>query len=121
MKKVEMKKAAHPLELDSQNPAGTLPAQLQPEQPQPESQQERWTVDGIEDSPHGPLARLEREDGSTFDLPLRMLPGGLREGDLLAVHDGPDGATARILVGETMTRHEAMQTTLDAENGEITV
>ena len=93
--------------------------------------QERWTVDGIEDSPRGPLARLEREDGTTFDLPLRLLPQPLREGDLLAVQDGPDGVTLRILVAETMERRETAQAQLEALNnaesdlqdddGEITV
>ncbi len=92
---------------------------------------EHWTVDGIEDSPRGPLARLERDDGNTFNLPLRALPEGLREGDLLAVQDGPDGVTVRILLAETMERHETAQAQLDAlnsaeadlqdEDGEITV
>jgi len=92
---------------------------------------EHWTVDGIEDSPQGPLARLERGDGTTFDLPLRTLPEDLREGDLLAVQDGPDGVTVRILLAETMERHETAQAQLDAlnsaesgiqdEDGEITV
>ncbi|CAM3558628.1 DUF3006 domain-containing protein [Deinococcus saxicola] len=93
--------------------------------------QERWTVDGIEDSPRGPLARLERGDGSTFDLPLHLLPEGLREGDLLAVQDGPDGVTVHILVAGTLERHETAQAQLEALNnaesdvqdddGEITV
>ncbi|GGL97398.1 hypothetical protein GCM10010841_02240 [Deinococcus aerophilus] len=91
---------------------------------------ERWTVDGIEDSPDGPLARLEREDGTTFDLPLRNLPAGVREGDLLDLQDGPDGVSARILDRETRERRAAMQARLDALNsaddgaaddGEITV
>ncbi|CAM3798587.1 DUF3006 domain-containing protein [Deinococcus frigens] len=88
-------------------------------------------MDGIEDSPRGPLARLEREDGTTFDLPLKSLPDGVCEGDLLAVQDGPDGVTVRILVAATLKRHETAQTQLDAlnsaetdlqdEDGEITV
>ena len=88
-------------------------------------------MDGIEDGPHGPLARLEREDGTTFDLPLRLLPGGVRDGDLLDVQDGPDGVTVRLLVAETMERRETAQARLDAlnsaeselheEDGEITV
>lgn len=111
---------------ESQLPESQTPA------PQPS---ERWTVDGIEDSPGGPLARLEREDGTTFDLPLRLLPGDVREGDVLAVQDGPDGVTVRVLVAETMERRDAAQTRLDAlnsaasdpqaelheEDGEITV
>ncbi|MFC4638811.1 DUF3006 domain-containing protein [Deinococcus hohokamensis] len=77
---------------------------------------ERWTVDGVEDAPGGPVARLEREDGRTFTLPLRALPAGVREGDLLAVEDGPDGATTRILHQETRERRAAAQTHLDTLN-----
>lgn len=109
-------------------PAGPLPAVSPPSEARPP---EHWTVDGIEDSPRGPLARLERGDGSTFDLPLHLLPEGLREGDLLAVQDGPDGVAVRILVAETLERYEASQAQLEAlnnaesdvqdEDGEITV
>lgn len=56
-------------------------------------------MDGIEDGPRGRVARVEREDGRTFDLPLSALPDGVREGDLLAVQDGPDGVTVRLLPG----------------------
>ncbi|GGL90786.1 hypothetical protein GCM10010840_31050 [Deinococcus aerolatus] len=116
-----MKRADLPLDTDPQEPAD----------PRPAEGRERWTVDGIEDSPQGPLARLERGDGTTFDLPLRLLPEALREGDLLDVQDGPDGVTVRILVAETMERHGTAQAQLDAlnnaeaelheEDGEITV
>ena len=102
----------HAPDPDHQN-AERQPPESQPTNPQPS---ERWTVDGIEDSPRGPLARLEREDGTTFDLPLRLLPGGLREGDLLAVQDGPDGVTVRVLVTEALERRGAAQTRLDALN-----
>lgn len=90
---------------------------------------ERWTVDGIEDGPRGRVARVEREDGQTFDLPLSALPVGVREGDLLAVEDGPDGVTVRLLPLETRARREAAQRDLDRLNagtpregeGEITL
>lgn len=118
---VGVKKAPPPLAPPAQASAGALSA----------APRERWTVDGIEDGPHGPQARLEREDGTTFDLPLRALPEALREGDLLAVQDGPDGVTVRILVPETLERRETAQARLDAlnsagasaqdEDGEITV
>ncbi|GAA5535164.1 hypothetical protein Dalu01_03588 [Deinococcus aluminii] len=78
--------------------------------------QERWTVDGIEDGPHGRVARVEREDGRTFDLPLHALPEGVREGDVLAVQDGPDGVTVRVLPEETRARRERAQRRLDALN-----
>ncbi|WP_245872969.1 DUF3006 domain-containing protein [Deinococcus planocerae] len=77
---------------------------------------ERWTVDGIEDGPRGRVARIEREDGQTFDLPLSALPDGVREGDLLAVEDGPDGVTVRLLPGETRARRMAAQRHLDRLN-----
>lgn len=90
---------------------------------------ERWIVDGIEDGPRGRVARVEREDGRTFDLPLSALPDGVREGDLLAVQDGPDGVTVRLLPGETRARRESAQRNLDRLNagtpregeGEITL
>ncbi|MEF2276781.1 DUF3006 domain-containing protein [Deinococcus sp. YIM 134068] len=90
---------------------------------------ERWVVDGIEDAPRGPVARLEREDGRTFDLPLSALPDGVREGDVLALEDGPDGVTARVLPRETWARRKAAQHELDRLNagdahtgeGEITL
>lgn len=85
-------------------------------------------MDGIEDGPQGRLARVEREDGLTFDVPLSALPPGTREGDLLAVQDGPDGVTLHLLPLETRARREAAQRELDALNqtpqdteGEITL
>ncbi|MBI0445051.1 DUF3006 domain-containing protein [Deinococcus sp. DB0503] len=78
--------------------------------------QERWTVDGIEDGPHGRVARVEREDGHTFDLPLRVLPEGVREGDVLGVRDGPDGVRVERLPAETRARRERAQRRLDALN-----
>ena len=77
---------------------------------------ERWTVDAIEDSPRGRLARVERADGLTFDVPLSALPPGVREGDLLAVQEGPDGVTLRLLPLETRARREAAQRELNALN-----
>lgn len=78
--------------------------------------QERWTVDGIEEGPHGRVARVERGDGTTFDLPLSALPAGVREGDVLAVRDGPDGVTAQVLPLETRARRSGAQRRLDALN-----
>nr|WP_256488109.1 DUF3006 domain-containing protein [Deinococcus sp. HSC-46F16] len=79
---------------------------------------ERWTVDAIEDSPRGRLARVERADGLTFDVPLHALPEGVREGDLLAVVEGPDGVTLHLLSDETAARRRAAQRRLDARNAE---
>lgn len=81
-----------------------------------QGRQERWTVDGIEDSPRGPLARIEREGGQTFDLPLRALPAGVREGDVLSVEDGPGAVTVRRLPAQTQARREQAQRRLDALN-----
>jgi hypothetical protein len=81
-----------------------------------ENGQERWTVDGLEDGPQGRMARVEREDGLTFDVPLSVLPPGVREGDLLAVLEGPDGVTLRRLPAETRARRETAQRDLDARN-----
>lgn len=70
-----------------------------PERPWPETHwpEHHWVVDALEDTPHGPVARIELPDGRTVDLPLRGLPDGVREGDTLAVHEGPDGLRARIV------------------------
>ncbi|MPY68196.1 DUF3006 domain-containing protein [Deinococcus sp. SDU3-2] len=78
-------------------------------------------MDAIEDSPRGRLARVEREGGLTFDVPLHALPAGVREGDLLAVIEGPDGVTLHLLPDETAARRRAAQhrlETLNAEGGE---
>jgi len=77
---------------------------------------ERWTVDALEDTPRGPVARLERPDGETVDVPARHLPDGVREGDLLAVQDGPDGVSFRALPRETRERRAQAQAQLDALN-----
>ena len=77
---------------------------------------ERWTVDAVEDAAAGPVARLEREDGVTVTLPLNALPGGLREGDVLAVQPGADGASVRVLPDETAERRRTAQARLDALN-----
>ncbi|GGR71982.1 hypothetical protein GCM10008959_36970 [Deinococcus seoulensis] len=86
----------------------------------PADQPEVWTVDGIEQTPHGPVARLERPDGQTVDRPLTDLPPGLREGDLLSVTDGPDGVTlrpaVRALPAQSAARRADMQATLDTLN-----
>lgn len=81
-----------------------------------QARRERWTVDGIEDGPRGRVARVEREDGRTFDLPLHALPEGVREGDVLAVQEGPDGVRVWRLPTETLARREQAQRRLDALN-----
>lgn len=73
-------------------------------------------MDGLEDGPQGRVARVEREGGLTFDVPLAALPAGVREGDLLAVLEGPDGVTLRRLPAGTRMRKEAAQRELDARN-----
>lgn len=73
-------------------------------------------MDALEPSPRGQVARLERPDGTTCDLPLAALPSGLREGDVLAVQGGPDGVVAHRLPQETAARREAAQRRLDALN-----
>lgn len=98
---------------------------------EPADEAERWTVDALEDSPHGPLARLERPDGTTFTLPLHDLPAGLQEGDVLAVQDGPDGVVAhRLNVEALKNERQAELTALNAggeaklptnQKGEITL
>lgn len=81
-----------------------------------EGARERWTVDGLEQTPRGPVARLEREGGRTFDLPVTALPGGVREGDVLGVWDGQGGVTVRVLAEETQARREGAQRRLNALN-----
>ncbi len=83
---------------------------------QTEPPAERWIVDGLETTPRGPVARLERPDGRTVVLPLTQLPDGVKEGDVLALHDGPDGARLLPLPGETAARRAAAQATLDTLN-----
>ena len=77
---------------------------------------ERWIVDALEHTPGGPVARLERPDGTTCDLPLSALPRGLRGGEVLSVKGGPDGVTVRRLPAETQARRTAAQTHLDTLN-----
>ena len=43
---------------------------------------------------------------------------GVREGDLLAVVEGPDGVTLHLLSDETAARRRAAQRRLDARNAE---
>ncbi|WP_229781314.1 MULTISPECIES: DUF3006 domain-containing protein [Deinococcus] len=88
------------------------PAPQRPGAPAPD----RWTVDALEETPHGPVARLERPDGATVDVPARHLPAGVREGDLLAVQDGPDGVRFQALPDETRARRTQAQAQLDALN-----
>ncbi len=78
--------------------------------------QERWVMNGIEESPNGLVARIERTDGETFILPLSDLASGVKEGDILAVYDGPDGVKAEILTEETAAAQQAQQERLTALN-----
>ncbi|UQN07653.1 DUF3006 domain-containing protein [Deinococcus sp. QL22] len=77
---------------------------------------ERWTVDGIEDTPTGRMARVELPSGRTVDILLSSLPGGVQEGDILGIQDGPDGAVAHILKEETQARRAEGGAELDARN-----
>ncbi len=77
---------------------------------------ERWTVDGIEETPQGRVARIELPDGKTRDIPLAELPEGLQEGDLLAVEHHPDGLKVTILPEETSAARQQAQSRLDALN-----
>ncbi|MFB9991746.1 DUF3006 domain-containing protein [Deinococcus oregonensis] len=77
---------------------------------------ERWTVDGIEDTPTGRMARVELPGGRTVDILLSSLPDGVQEGDILGIQDGPDGAVAHILKEETQTRQAEAQAELDTLN-----
>jgi hypothetical protein len=76
-----------------------------------------WTVDGLEDTPHGRAARLELPDGQTVVVPLGTFPEDVGEGDLLDVTGGPDGLHARRLPELTRARREAAQARLDTLNG----
>ncbi|WP_231881639.1 DUF3006 domain-containing protein [Deinococcus puniceus] len=77
---------------------------------------ERWTVDGIEDTPTGRMARVELPSGRTVDILLSALPSGVQEGDILGIQDGPDGAVAHILREETQARRAEAGAELDARN-----
>ncbi|MBZ9750054.1 DUF3006 family protein [Deinococcus sp. HMF7620] len=90
-------------------------AQAKTEQAE-ENWPERWTVDGLEPTPRGVVARLERPDGTTVTRPLADLPAGLEEGDVLAVQDGPDGVTLVRLPSVTAERRAEAQARLDALN-----
>ena len=77
---------------------------------------ERWTVDGIEDTPTGRMARVELPSGRTVDVLLSSLPGGVQEGDILGIQDGPDGAVAHISKEDTQARRAEAGAELDARN-----
>lgn len=72
-----------------------------------------WVVDGIE----GHLARVELEDGELVDLPLSSLPDGVREGDVLRMHEEGGDFTLEIDHTETARRRAGAQAQLDALNG----
>lgn len=77
---------------------------------------EYWVVDGLEDTPAGQVARLERPDGQTVLLARRDLPEEVQEGDVLEVLPGPDGTALKAAPEQTRQRRLAAQTRLDALN-----
>ncbi|WP_339097021.1 DUF3006 family protein [Deinococcus sp. VB142] len=81
-----------------------------------ETWSECWTVDGLEDSPRGPLARVELPSGRTRTVPLRELPEGVREGDLIEVRRGVGGIVFRRLEAETREARARAQARLDEVN-----
>ena len=83
---------------------------------QAEGWSERWVVDGLEDSPRGRLARVELPSGRTRTVPLRELPGGVREGDLLEVRSGVGGLVFRRLDAETQAARREAQSRLEQLN-----
>ncbi|WP_291426377.1 DUF3006 domain-containing protein [Deinococcus sp.] len=97
-----------------------LPDQAESAQPQAPASaaesSERWTVDGIEETPQGQVARIELPDGTTRDIDLTALPEGLQEGDLLAVEPHPDGLKLTILHEETSVARQQAQSRLGALN-----
>lgn len=77
---------------------------------------EQWTVDGLEDSPRGRLARVELPSGRTRVLYLSELPEGVREGDLLDVRGGSGGLRFTRLEAETRVRRAQAQSRLETLN-----
>lgn len=77
---------------------------------------EQWTVDGLEDSPWGRLARVELPSGHTRVLALSDLPEGVREGDVLDVRGGVGELRFTRLDEETRRRRTRAQAQLDALN-----
>lgn len=55
---------------------------------------ERWTVDRLE----GEWAVIERADGSTFNLPLEVLPKNVAEGDVLQVTTSATDDQAQVTI-----------------------
>ena len=63
-----------------------------------------YVVDGIADG----IARLERADGSLWELPVGRLPGGAREGDVLSASTADEAnATFGVDAGLTAARRAA--------------
>lgn len=80
---------------------------------------EYWVLDGLEDSPDGVKARLERADGEMTVLPASILPAHTREGDVLEVVPGPGGDVLIAAPAETTRRRNASQEHLTALNRTI--
>lgn len=77
---------------------------------------EYWVLDGLEDTPQGRMARLERADGEMVVLPATVLPDHAREGDVLELTPGPDGDVLKAAPAETRRRRDAAQERLNALN-----
>lgn len=72
------------------------------------------TVDGIE----GDVARVELPDGRTVDWRLAGLPGGVKEGDVIRIHEAGGDVDLEIDHEETDRRHALGQRRLDALNAD---
>lgn len=82
----------------------------------PPDQPEFWVLDGLEDTPTGRVARLERPDGTGTDLSADLLPPGTQAGDVLEVISGPDGSMFKLDRAASAKRRLEAQRQLDALN-----
>lgn len=77
---------------------------------------EHWVIDGLEDTPHGTVARVELPGGEVRDIPLSYLPNGVREGDHLEVTAGADGLRVGVRRATTVQARAQAQAKLDTLN-----
>lgn len=77
-----------------------------------EPQAQHVTVDGIE----GRYARIELPDGSTEDWLVSTLPRGVKEGDVLTVHENGGDFDLELDHAETHRRREKAEARLEALN-----
>lgn len=79
-----------------------------------------WMVDGLEDTPHGQVARVELPDGTAQDIPVVYLPptirATIREGDQLAITAHAGGLEVQLLPQATQHAHAEAQAKLEALN-----